>query len=259
MKNYIVITFLIILAISCSKEKQEKIYYKNGNLKSLKLIYEDSKKEVLEEYDILGNLILKGFYTSGTRDSLFGYNKNNTLSFKKRFKNNGAYSKEYDTNGNLEREGIYIYDTIKADWWKFYKKGILEAKREYVIVCDDYYLNQVIVFNRKKDTVIKKDSIMNVSTFFKIRKEKKKDSFQLSYNVRSIFVKNKLEFIILKGTNCEEEPDFIIELNSNKGKIVLDKKYYNRKGFFFDYNIDQNNGNKVNNHKKYFDLSKLNN
>lgn len=257
-RNIIVIVLIIIFTSSCTKEKEEKTYYKNGNLKTLKRIYKDLNKEVLEEYDTSGNLILKGYYTDGKKDSLFGYNKNSSLSFKKRFKDNGTYCKEYDKNGNLEREGIYVYDTIKADWWKFYKKGVLEAKREYVIVCGDYYLNQVILFNKQRDTVFKKNKTYNASTFFEIKKNNNKDSLKLFFNVRSAFVKNKLELIILKGTNCADEPDVVIKLNSNKGNIALDKKYSNRKIFFFDYINDENSIDKVANHKKYFDLSKLN-
>lgn len=257
--NVIIILLIVFFTSSCGREKQEKTYYKNGNLESLKLIFKDSKKEILEEYDTLGNLTLKEFYTNGIRDSLIGYNKNKTLSFKKRFKDNGTYCKEYDKNGILEREGIYVYDTIKADWWNFYKKGTLVAKREYVIVCDDYYLNQVILFNKQKDTIFKKNKIYNTSTFFKIKKNNNKDSLKLSFNVNSTFVKNKLDLIILKGTNCEEEPDVVIQLNSNKGIITLDKRYSDKKGFFFDYNNGDSKSNKVSNHKKYFDLSKLKN
>jgi hypothetical protein len=259
-RNIVINIFLIVILISsCNKERLEKKYYKNGNLKSLKLTFKDSKKKILEEYDTVGNLTLKGFYTNDIRDSLVGYNKNKTLSFKKRFKDNGTYCREYDKNGILEREGIYVYDTIKADWWNFYKKGLLEAKREYVIVCDDYYLNQVIFFNKQKDTVLKMNKIYNASTFFEIKKNNSTDSLKLSFNVSSKFVNNKLELVILKGTNCEEEPDVVIQLNSNRGIITLDKKYSDRKGFFFDYNNGNNNTNKFNNHKIYFDLSKLNN
>jgi len=252
IKIFTIITLLIFFVISCNNEIQEKSFHENGNLKSLKRKFKDSKNEIFEEYDSLENLTSKGYYTNGVRDSLFGYNINKTFSFKKRFKGTGTYSKEYDNDGNLEREGIYIYDTIKADWWSFYKNRKLIAKRQYEIVCDDYYLNQIITFNSNRDTVFNNDKIFNASTFFKLNKVKKEESFILFYDVKSLFVNNKLELVILKNNYCSEEPDTVVQLKSNRGYIVLKKKYSNRQCFFFDYNIYKD---RIQNHKKYFDLS----
>ncbi|GGB73284.1 hypothetical protein GCM10007424_11480 [Flavobacterium suaedae] len=160
-KNLFLTAFSILFfCVSCEdKTIVEKIYYKNGNLKAV--MYDQDSLNIVESYDSLGYLDLKIFVRDGKNDSLIKFNRNGTLRFSKKTLPTGAtYSVEYDSNGNLDKEGLYINDTIKAWWWKFYKKNKISAKREYVIICDDYYLNQEIILNEKNDTVLNKSTFL---------------------------------------------------------------------------------------------------
>lgn len=254
MKKIIFIT-LVLLSIACNNTT-EKTYYKNGNIETITHKNDNFSKKIIEEYDSLGNLLFKTIISKGKKDSIFKYNKNGTLCFRKKMLPTGIYSIEYDSQGRLEKEGLYVEDTIKAYWWKFYKNNELVAKREYVIVCNNYYLNQAIIFNKKNDTISKG------STYFDVNKKVHNQKFSLNYRVKSLFDKGQIELVILKDTNCEEVPDTVIALPSNRGSIILNKKYMDKKAFFFDYNIvkETDSGKapyKMVDHKKYFDLSKL--
>lgn len=251
----LILLFLFIIFFSCKRENETKTFYSNGKIKEV-IREADLNNKIVEEYDTLGYLKLKGFYNHKTRDSLFGYNPNGTLNFKRYFKGVGTKSIEYDVNGILQKEGIYIHDTIKVGWWKFYRNEKISAMKEYVIVCEDYYLNQNVEFKNK-------DTLFDKSTFFYISKKAKTDKniVEINYSLKSLFEKNKLQLIILKNEYCSEEPDTVISLDSNKGKIYLDEKYTNKKGFFFDYTTAKNNNDQkapytMKHHKMYFDFSK---
>lgn len=262
--------YIIILScslISCKNEKQKKVFYKNGELKTLNRFI-NNQNTIVEDYDVLGNLKLKTFYTKKNKDSSIFYYNNGRHKFIKTYSGNGTYSREFNKNGDLEQKGIYIEDTLKIGWWIFYKKGKIEAKREYMPICETYYLNQAIILDKNQDTIIKKDKVYNSSTYYFIKKEltkteNKTHTFKLSYDVKSMFVKNQLQLILLKSSYCIEDPDTIISLNTNKGNVFLNNKYLNCRGFFFDYYVEKNKSNKekpynMMHHKKYFDLAKIN-
>jgi len=212
----------------------------------------------------LGTLHVKGFFTHRKADSFYKYNADGkTYKWQKYYDGHSTRSVEYDKRDKLEKMDMYLHDTIKVGWWDFYKNNKTEAKREYIILCDDQYLNQAIVFDKNGDTIYKKDDLFNATTFYKLRKVSDENFFRLYYDVRSIFsVKNTLQLIFLNGDNCEEDVDTIIELKSNRGYVDLDKKYVDKHGFFFDfYGYKMPKGSKtpygLRHHKKYFDLKKV--
>lgn len=250
--------YVVMMTFSCKESDREFTYYEDGQIKSI-ILSQNSKRRVVEDFDRLGNLVLKGYYDNGKIDSLFKYNKNKGYVFKRYFAGHATKSIEYDTHGNIEKSGNYINDTIKVGWWNFYKNNQLVAKRQYEIVCANYYLNQIILFDNNGDTLSSPNDDME-TTFYSLTRQSIDNKFILSYDVKSLFLNNKLEMILLKNNYCSEEPDTIIELNSNKGQIHLPQKYFRQKGFFFDYLQEGKHGNqkrKIMHHKKYFDLASI--
>jgi hypothetical protein len=219
MNLFVKACFLIIchIIISCSYQKTEEVKYSNGKLKEITYI------------------------TGKNIDSVVRYNSQGKRSSKKNFLSIDTLVTVYHPNGVVESEGIMTNDTLKSGWWKYYREdGSLKSKRHYFIKCDDYYLNQSIVFDRKGDTVYSEDDF-NETIFFDYKLENINGESRLFYKISPISYRSKLELVLMTDNNfCsdEEKVDTVIQLKSRKGSIILNSNLDFKQGFVFDYYID---------------------
>lgn len=211
--------FLIICHIitSCSYQKTEEVRYSNGKLKEVAYI---TRKNI---------------------DSVVRYNSQGQRASKRNFISNDTLVTVYHLNGVVESEGIITNDTLKSGWWKYYREdSSLKSKRHYFIKCDDYYLNQSIVFDRKGDTVYTDDDF-NETIFFDYKLENTNGERTLFYEISPISYRSKLELVLMADNDfCsdKEKVDTVIQLKSRKGSIILDSDLDFKQGFVFDYYID---------------------
>lgn len=59
--------------------------------------------------------------------------------------------KFYDKNGLLEKEGKFLYDTIKTGIWSYYEKGKLKDQIEFIFKDNSEYLNQIWVYDKNEE------------------------------------------------------------------------------------------------------------
>lgn len=238
--NYLICLLIICFFYSCKNERIVKEYYSNDNIKTIKTYTLNEELATLEKFDSLGRKSQVLFYSHNKVDSLIAYD-NNVKFFKKEIAFNKLYHTNFYKNGIVESMGFLINDTLKNGWWSYFDiDGKLKSKRQYVLVCDDYYLNQSIIFNKSSDTVFTKDDF-NETVYFKYEIIKKKENDVISYDISPISYRSKLELVFLKQNNfCNEEGniDSIVPLENRKGRILLDKIKKPYSGFVFDYYID---------------------
>jgi antitoxin component YwqK of YwqJK toxin-antitoxin module len=118
---------IFLIFTSCQKEMKKKEYYPSGNLKMIAGINNDSIFDGLyEEYYETGEIKVKTFYKNGLIiDTVFSFHK----------------------NGNVESKGIQK-NSQQLGWWFYYDlNGKLKEKREFLLVDETPYLNQIIRYN----------------------------------------------------------------------------------------------------------------
>jgi len=253
--------FALLCIISCNNPKVTKEYYPDGTRKIISTYTQGNLSSNVEYYNRLGNLVKKVYYTKGVVDSLIGFKGEELRIYKKQIGLNNILQTRYYKNGKIESEGFIVKDTLKIGWWSYYDTiGKIKSKREYILLCDDYYLNQSILFDKQKDTIYR-DNDFNESVFFNFDIKELDDKNELSYDIKPISYRSNLELIFLRNDDfCKEEGniDTIIPLKTRKGKLFFNKKRKLYTGFIFDYYIDTvyvNGKMKINSisRKVYFD------
>jgi hypothetical protein len=261
-KRYLVLTVLIVfLVFSCDKIKYKNSYYDNGILKEREGYLKNELKEKFK-YDSIGNVFSKTYYSNNGLDSLIAFDKKQNLKFKKSFFNDSIYYVAFKNNSIMKR-GFLKNDSLKVGWWEYFDDvGVLKSKREYKILCEDYVLNQSIIFNQKGDTIFRDDDY-NESTFYDFKVvDLNNGKLKVDYKVvpisnRSILqlgIINKDEFCKIQSKNI----DTAINLKSNRGTLVLNKNKFN-KGLIVDYRstkkgVELKEGVSTLSRKMYFDL-----
>ncbi len=150
---------LLIMLLSCNKEKYKYTHYESGNIKT-KFLVNDKKMNhgLYEEYYESEKIKLKTKYTNGKiLDTVFCY---------------------YE-NGYLKEKGL-MFNGLKHKWWKLYDiYGKFKGLEEYVLIDNGKtsYKNQVKNFDQDK---IDYDD----SSFFEI---KLKDTLYLGKNMGKVF------------------------------------------------------------------------
>jgi antitoxin component YwqK of YwqJK toxin-antitoxin module len=238
--KYLIYLLVLGFFYACENGRTVKEYYSNGNIKFIKTFAPNEELAKLERFDSIDGSCQVFFYSNNEIDSLIGYDTDEIKIFKKEIISKRLFQTNFYKNGNVESKGFLINDTLKNDWWDYFNiDGKLKSKREYVLVCDDYYLNQSIVFDQKGDTIFTKDDF-NETIFFKYKIiENKKDI--MTYEISPVSYRSKLELVFLRENNfCKEEGniDSIVPLENRKGTITLDKIKKPFSGFVFDYYID---------------------
>lgn len=194
-----------------------EIKYPNGKLKELK------------------------FISNERPDSLVRFNENGTRISKREFVLDDTLLTVYHQNGKPESKGIITNDSLKSGWWEYYgENGNLISKRDYFIRCDDYYLNQSVIFDKKGDTIYKDDDF-NETIFFSYQLKETDKERKLFYRISPISYRSKLELVLMTNNDfCNEEDniDTVIPLQNRTGTIPLDKSLGFKTGFVFDYYID---------------------
>ena len=212
----LIITFALSL-VYCSRQKENRTYYSDGKLKEVSYLM-DSRT-----------------------DSLIKYGQNGSRISKSEFVQKDTVVTLYHQNGHIESKGSLTNDTLKIGWWNYYEEsGSLRSKRHYVLKCDDYYLNQSIVFSAEMDTVYSDDDF-NETVFFDYKLSKAQWGDTLFYTISPISYRSKLELVLMSNNDfCNEAQnvDTVIPLPSKKGSIFLDSSLNFRSGFVFDYYID---------------------
>lgn len=231
------IFLLIILLFSCDKEHHKRTYYVNGVLKEERVYLKEELKKKFE-FDSIGIIKKKVFYTNGKLDSLMFFNYGIKRSMRLIFADS-IYDKLYFENGKIESEGRIFNDSLAIGWWMFYhKNGLLKAKREYFITCNKSVFNQAIVFDEKGDTIFRDDDF-NLSSFYDFQvTDLNNGKLKVDYNIVPISNRSFLQVgIINRDDFCvveEKDVDTVINLSSRRGSFVVKKNKYN-KGMIIDY------------------------
>lgn len=191
MKNNVILYLLLIFIVFSCNKKEIRSYHDNGNLESIKEYYKE-ELQLIKIYDSLGTLNRVKFFNGKRKlDSLIDYTKEGRILFKKIFNQNNTHYSSYK-NEIIQEEGFLINDTLKTGWWKYFNnKGVLKSKREYVLLCDDYYLNQSIIFDKDGDTIYRDDDFNeSIYVLFDIS-EKDNDSIEVQYEISPISYRSK--------------------------------------------------------------------
>lgn len=120
------------------------------------------KDKVVEYYD--NGATHKIYYVNNgkTYGEYLEYYKNGNIKVQGNFKKNRAHGifKEFSIDGELLEIGNYVDDKA-VGWFKFYKNGKLKMKRQYILINDQSYINQFIVYDKSGNVV--KDSSNYIS------------------------------------------------------------------------------------------------
>lgn len=239
-KHIYIILMTFTLFYSCERERIIEDYYSNGGIKKMKKYNANGQLERVVIFDSINKSNQIFFYSNNKLDSLVSYDADSSKVFKKEILSKRLYQTNFHKNGNIKSKGYLINDTLKNGWWSYFDTyGGLKSKRQYTLLCDNYYLNQSIIFDENSDTIFKKDDFNETIYFNYDIKENGIDT--MIYEISPISYRSKLELVFLKENEfCEEEGniDLIIKLEKRKGKISLNKLKRPYSGFVFDYYID---------------------
>lgn len=190
--------YIFIVLYACTKKEKELEYFDDGNLKAEYFISNRQKDST------------KTYYKNGNLKSLFIYDKSKI-----------KVSHFYD-NGNIKNKGALINDSIPIGLWKYYNKnGHLEEIREFLLIDNQYFLNQNWVLNSKRDTL--KDS----SNFFEIILEK--DTIYLGEPIKAKvdlvapYFRNKnssIMVVLTRDSSIDFNSDF-----SNLAEVSMDTTF----------------------------------
>jgi len=142
--------FVLILVVSCGNSiKQNKEFYENGSLKLFYETFNGLKHGKSVEYYPNGKIKEESNWVNGTINGLFiQYYESGNLESTSIWLNGERHgnSVKYDEIGNL----VYVktYHCNKASGCEmFFYKGIMYQSRQYVLVNDSSYLNQMIRYD----------------------------------------------------------------------------------------------------------------
>ncbi|WP_281989689.1 hypothetical protein [Aquimarina aggregata] len=226
MKKLIISIVVVFLFFSCDNIKRE--YYTNGSLKS----------EYYELEEGIYDGTFKNYYESGNIKSIAKFNKgklsDTVFNFyddqDKKIKFLRIYSDsiclkqvEYNKNDFIKGEGYVCTDKmLRNGKWKFFKEsGRIDFIREYKLIDNKQYLNQIWYLNKEGDT------LYTPSKYFEVQLIK--DTITVGEAVlgavimKSPFFKKEASAIRV-FLPSEEEKNFVFDF-SNEREIKLDTFY----------------------------------
>ena len=230
--NLIFLLF-ILLNISCIQQRKEVLeYYPDGQLKSKYYINDDS---IVDGSRVVfypsGNVYYKENYASGKNiDSIvFFRDKKNSLPSEIQIieKDNSIYVKNFTTSGELEEEGFYTKDNLRIGIWKFYANNHIKYIKEFKVIRDTEYTNQLWNLLPNGDTLTTGSSLKYSISNTKITLG---DSIQFLFqSAVPTFSMNSSDFVITIPKEFQEQnfnPDFSnYELTSEKEGIQTIQHY----------------------------------
>ncbi len=168
MKANLLHLSVLFLFFSCNDLKKE--YYDNGNLKREYYELENGYLDgTYKKYYKNGNLEVLSKYVKGHEKdtTIFFYDSKLPKIKAKRVHSDSVCAKqiEYSSEGYVKKEGYVCFDDLlKIGKWKFFKKsGRVDFIREYKLINDKPYLNQIWYLNKVGDT------LYTPSKYFKVQ------------------------------------------------------------------------------------------
>ena len=137
---------IILITFSC----KERSYYENGNIKKVCIKEVFSDTIICKEYFKNGNIkLFKKYYNNELNSHVIKYYKNGIKHEVFSYRNGMAHGvyKEYYKNGVIKKEGYFDKGKASGDFYYYDKRGRLNEIREYVILEDESYLNQIKYFD----------------------------------------------------------------------------------------------------------------
>lgn len=217
IKLNLIVSILLILVffVSCSKSKKEyfengnlkaeyqttkkgslegefKLYYKNGNIKSIDLFKNNIKIDSSKFYDSLNSKTIK---------KVVFWNKNSLENY---------YLKNYE-KGEIFNEG-QISNSLKTGKWKYYKDKKIDKVLQYKNINDIQYLNQGWYFDKLGDTI--EESGNNYKFNYSGTQKKKLTEVDISITYNPLIAINS-DVILLFSNQLDEK-------FSNIDKVTLD-------------------------------------
>ena len=207
MKKTIYLLLFLILIFSCKKDENIHIVYYNDGVVRLKIYPDinDPNKSVYEE-----------FYNTGELKAVL-HNVNGA------FVDTGYY---FYKNKGIKEKGLFKNNLIDG-WWFYYDSlGRLKSKKEYVIIDNKSHLNQVINFDKNKDT------IFDTSCYFKVYLP---DTIKVGKNIGKIKhhpnISNEENFFQILIDNQVSDKLIVKDTFRQEKKITRFGIYAHKKGF----------------------------
>lgn len=232
MKIYILIAWLLlILCSNCkdvSKVREEKLYFDNGNIRSIGYKVNGNPTGKYLEYYPNGNLKFEAYYKNGLQDSI---------------------QRTYYSDGQLFQIGFFRCGKLDGITETYDENGKLKRKVHYIIMNDTSLINEFFTFD--DDGIIKKDS----SVFFVLEPQQDTINYNDTYSLKisveaSAFnikpnMKVAIENLSMANSN---EVDTLYDIDDNKRdlSVVYKTSKYKIgqnviKGQIIDYIIYYNN------------------
>jgi hypothetical protein len=138
-----------------------KIFYETGEISGIGFYKNGYKDGSFKEFYKSGNLKSVEIYRKGKIvDTTRFFNANQKLIRLKYKKDSIFYQKEFNEFGELLVEG-QILDTLKTNWWKFYKNSKLFKEVEFLVKGSKEHLNQIIFYDEYGNTIYDKSNYYN--------------------------------------------------------------------------------------------------
>ncbi|WP_062053848.1 toxin-antitoxin system YwqK family antitoxin [Aquimarina longa] len=160
-KHLIFLCVISIVIVSCfnSQNKKKVIRnYKDGTKEVYTVINDSILEGKLIGYYNSGNISYESIYKNGKKidSSIYYYDskEKKITAIEHIINENTVFFKSFNSSGKIVKKGKYYNDSIKIGKWKNYdKNGNLDYIREYKIINDKSYTNQLWYLLPSGDTI----------------------------------------------------------------------------------------------------------